>query len=212
MPDSDRAKKMKEQWPRLPTIRFNSVEEVLTGPGQPSADTVNSITGALDAVVLPSHKPGKCCGCGGTAQFICKGCKGSPADREDKMIITHYCSAACAKAHWKSHKKDCKAAADRRLLYRSAGVSKALFYVHQKMSFTWGYFENIDRHGQYRVVFLNQAKSNARKTMLVPFSTVTDLVSDQGEQEAFLTHLSCREAIAKFGPLLAGTLRGTSCR
>jgi len=96
---------------------------------------------------------------------------------------------------------------DRRLLYRSAGVTEALFYVHQKMS-----FEKIHRHGQYRVVFLNQAKSDARETILVPFSTVTDLVSDQGDQEAFLTHLSYREAIAKFGPLLAGTLRGTSCR
>lgn len=106
------------------------------------------------------------------------------------------------------HKKDCKAAKARRLLYRAASLTKALFYIHQETTFTWEFFEKIGQHGPYRVVFLNQDKTDNRKTLLVPFSTVTDIVSDSREQEAFLTHLSCNEAVAKFGPMLIGMVKG----
>lgn len=73
-----------------------------------------------------------------------------------------------------------------------------------------GYFEKIEELPPWHVVFPDQAKSDARTILLVPFSTVTDIVSDPREQEAFLTHLSCNTAVAKYGPLCLSMLKGNS--
>lgn len=83
--------------------------------------------------------------------------------------------------------------------------------MHQERGFTWAYFKKIERHGHYCVVFLDLERSNGRKNLLVPFSTVTEVTSDVYEQEAMLTHLSCNDGIARYGPILAGMLKG-KCR
>ena len=72
----------------------------------------------------------------------------------------------------------------------------------------WDYLEKIEKYGTSWVVYIDKKKSDASKTLLTPFSTVTDLISDVREQEALLTHLSCSEAVAKLGPMLKGMLKG----
>ena len=99
-------------------------------------------------------------------------------------------------------------AKSRQLLYRAASLIKALFYVYREYTFTWGYLRKIERYGRYCVVFLDQEKSETRKTLLVPYSTVIDVTSDSREQEALLTHLSCNDAVAVFGPYVMEMLKG----
>ena len=162
----------------------------------------------LDSDPHPLHDTGKCRNCGKVASLLCKGCKGLPAARRNCTIVTRYCTKMCQKQHWATHKQDCKAAKGRQLLYRVAALTKALFYIHSEMTFAWGYFKKIDHYGPIRAVYLDEGKTHERKTLLVPFSTVTDMVSDKIEQESYLSHLSCNEATARFGPLLAGRLKG----
>jgi hypothetical protein len=50
--------------------------------------------------------------------------------------ITHYCSAACQKADWSSHKPICQRLKDRTTLYRVSQVAQQLFYMYQEI--TWG--------------------------------------------------------------------------
>ena len=72
----------------------------------------------------------------------------------------------------------------------------------------WGYVKKVDCSGPVRTVYLDKEKSGGRKSLLVPFSTVTDLVSDEKEQEAYLSYLNCSGTVARFGSLLAARLKG----
>ena len=99
-------------------------------------------------------------------------------------------------------------AKSRQLLYRSASITKALLYVHQETAFTWCYFRKIERHGRHCVVFVDEEKTETRKTLLVPFSTVINATSDPQVQEAVMMHLSCNNAVANFGAFLVEMLKG----
>ena len=155
----------------------------------------------------PAHDIDKCCNCGKVATLVCNGCKDLPAAPGNSRMVTRYCTKLCQEEHWTIHKKDCKAAKNRRLIYRVASLTKALFYIHNEITFAWGYFRKIDRYGTIRAIHLHEEKSNGRKALLVPFSTVTDLVSDKNEQEAYLSYRGSYEAMAKFGLFLVARLK-----
>ncbi|KAL8694685.1 MAG: hypothetical protein Q9218_000696 [Villophora microphyllina] len=208
MASADAAAKLRKIWPGVPIISFNSFQDATNKHSTLSANAIKSPATPFATTTLSPQEPDKCCRCGKGAQAVCIGCKGCPAQHDNRKVFTRYCSKECQKEHWKVHKLDCKAAQTRRILYRSANLLKALFYVHQEFAFTWAYFDKIERHGRFRLVYIDQEKSNARKTLLIPFTNITNFISDPHEQEAFLTHLSCNEAIARFGPMFAEMLKG----
>ena len=209
MPDSEIVAHLKNQFPGTPIITFNSDEDFAIKSYHYPTDTEGS-TDNFRGDITHSQESNDCRHCGKAASLVCGACKGLPTGEGDSKMNTRFCSTTCQKAVWRTHKTECKAAKHRHLLYRAAGVTKALLYIHQRTTFTWGYFDNVERHGPIRVVILDRAKSDTRKTMLVPFSTVTELVPDQGEQEAFLTHLSCTQAIVNFGLMLAEMIKGSA--
>ena len=184
MPDSDIMAQLRRQWPGVPIVTYNSLNGLTVDPNELPMTQVESLAEAVQTTKISSKKPHQCQNCGQAAALTCTGCKGLPAGIENEVVMTRYCSAACAKQDWKSHQKDCKNAVARRLLYRSASLTKALFYVHQETTFAWDYIERIEIHDSFRVVFFDKEKCDTRKTLLVPFSMVTDLVSDPREREA----------------------------
>ena len=209
MSDNDALAQIRKQWPGIRITGYNSSSyETTSVYNPPPVYDTESPECNTNAAKNGAHDSDKCRSCGEFAQLSCIGCKGLPAARGNDTVQTRYCSKECQKEHWRTHRKDCKAAQGRRLLYRSASLVKALFYVYAEITFTWAYFRSVERHGPYRVVYLEEERSNIRNTMLVPFSTVTELVSDRKEQEAILSHLSCNEAVAKFGPMLANMIKG----
>ena len=215
MPDTSITARMREQFPDIPIITFNSDEWATPAAHTDGSSPTDSLSSALNTLKTSSSSasitedlPGKCASCHKVAAMTCKDCKDLPTKHGSGCSSTYYCSRDCQREHWKVHKQDCKAAKARRTIYRSANLIKALFYIYQETTFHWAYFTEIQKHGHLRIVFIDKPKSDVRKTMLVPFSTVTDLVSDPHEQEAFLTHLSCNEAVARFSSMLTGMLKG----
>lgn len=208
MPDSASVAQLSDVGPKSPRTCLTSSQEATTALGNHSSQPPKPEEGAINSDSLPAHETGTCRNCGKIAPLICSGCKGLPAARGNGTTVTRYCTKECQKEHWTIHKKDCKAAKTRQLLYRAANLTKALFYIHNEMTFMWGYFKKIECYGTIRAVYLDEEKSKKRKTLLVPFSTVTDLVSDKKEQEAYLSYLNCSGPVARFGPLLAARLKG----
>lgn len=200
---------LKKALPGVPILSFNSSQNPTPEFGVTTTNTIQSLVTRSAPPTQGSRENGDCCRCGISAHAICKGCKYHPTGYDYEQILTRYCSTTCQREDWKVHKTFCKAAQARRLLYRAADLIKALFYIHHETTFTWAYFKRIEKRGRYRVVFLDMKKQSSRNTLLVPFSTVTDLVPDRWEQEAFLAHLACNEVIAKFGPVLTDMLKGT---
>ena len=189
-----------------PTITLNSSDQN-TSITMHSA-TEESFRNMVNIVEDSVKRAGGCRQCGEAATLMCAGCKDLPDYGFDGVLNVRYCSKDCQIMHWNSHKADCKSAKTRRLLARSVSLTKAMFYIHQENSFAWGYFKQIDRIGDYRIVHLHDEKNDATKNMLVPFSTVTDLVPEPSEQEAFLCHLACSGAVAVFAPMLGRMLKG----
>lgn len=61
----------------------------------------------------------KVCGhCGGPAKLTCAGCSG-----------IHYCERACQKAHWKTHKPDCRGVGDAPASSADAGGAESVVFA-----------------------------------------------------------------------------------
>ena len=208
MPDSATVAKLRAAWPNVPIISFTSSLEALSVSCDQSSKPSEPKDEKTYRDSLSAQDTGKCRNCGKIAPLLCNGCKGLPAARGNSTIAARYCTKECQKQDWTVHKNDCKAAKTRQLLYRVADLTKGLFYIHSEITFSWAYLKKIDCYGPLRAVYTDEVKSERRNTLLVPFSTVTDLVSDRKEQEAYLSHLGCSGAVARFGPLLAARLRG----
>ncbi|KAL8830991.1 MAG: hypothetical protein Q9191_001119 [Dirinaria sp. TL-2023a] len=179
MPDSDALAQLRRKFPHIPFIGFH--KEGISYSRPFSEDAVKPSVDGLRTTTPSSSELCKCSRCG---------------------------KAAKLKDDWKLHKESCKMAKSRQLLYRAASIIKGLLYIHQENTFTWAYFKKIERHERYCVVFLDEEKSETRKNLIVPFSTVVDATSNQQEQEAILMHNSCNDAVAIFGPYLVEILKG----
>ncbi|KAK0654959.1 hypothetical protein B0T16DRAFT_486650 [Cercophora newfieldiana] len=73
---------------------------------------------------------GSCSACSKEATNSCAGCLNAPAyDNEQAPHRTFYCGSQCQKAHWKTHKIECKLLQTRRAVHRAAAVLDALIGV-----------------------------------------------------------------------------------
>ncbi|KAK0750134.1 hypothetical protein B0T18DRAFT_366186 [Schizothecium vesticola] len=73
---------------------------------------------------------GRCAACSNEAASSCAGCLGAPAyGNGQPPQRTFYCTAQCQKAHWSTHKAECKLLQTRKLVFRAATVLDAMMAV-----------------------------------------------------------------------------------
>lgn len=68
---------------------------------------------------------GRCSSCSEEATNSCAGCLDAPAYGTGASQPTFYCSAHCQKAHWSTHKAQCKALQTRKAVFRAVTVLEA---------------------------------------------------------------------------------------
>ncbi|KAL8975961.1 MAG: hypothetical protein Q9205_007944, partial [Flavoplaca limonia] len=131
---------------------------------------------AMDVKEKSDHS--KCSVCGKDAISVCKACKRTP-DGAGGVTGVYYCSAACQKQDWPSHKIKCKAAKDRRILYRAGDIAQRLFIVFCQASWC--------------------------SDFLLDFPV--QLFPNVHDQEAILTQGACRAAMYKSETLIKNLLK-----
>ncbi|KAL8662127.1 MAG: hypothetical protein Q9168_008305 [Polycauliona sp. 1 TL-2023] len=161
----------------------------------------------------------KCSVCSKDADMACKSCKGAP-DGGQGTTTVYYCGTACQKEHWPAHKIVCKAAKDRRILYRAGEICRRLFLTFEKNM----YMHPIQRveigHGNIKWVDLGRSYSGElwrillrdRKTgeegFLIRFPS--EEIPVLKLQEAILTHEACHTSLFLAEIILKDLMKGSS--
>jgi len=75
----------------------------------------------------------ECAVCGKDAHFRCQRCSEGLVPDLHSHVNIRYCSKDCHTSHWAKHKAECKAANERKVLWR-AGQTLVKCFVHFRMS------------------------------------------------------------------------------
>jgi len=151
-----------------------------------------------------------CSNCGGSPQHRCTGCA-EGVDRHGNHSPTFYCGKECQQEHWKAtHKSDCKAANDRKVLYRAGAILQPVFEASRR--FTW--FDNIleadwDGEDEQRKLVVRFGKMITGRDF---HKFQDDLLPDEQAKKALLVDGSGWEAVATMGNTVRLLLQGKSPR
>ncbi|KAK4692435.1 hypothetical protein P7C71_g4767, partial [Lecanoromycetidae sp. Uapishka_2] len=139
--------------------------------------------------MAPGSIPHSCVKCGGAATSVCKGCKSMP-DGAGGTINIYYCGGACQKAHWSTHKAQCKLAQIRQALYRAGDLAKAMFQMMRKV--TWKTkFSKMEKASNLWI--MHHPAKYTGKSFMLPFQSV--MFPEKQDEEAILSWLSCADAV-----------------
>jgi len=78
----------------------------------------------------------KCVNCGNLdANAHCAGCHQAPNTDGTSHVSVRYCTRECQKAHWVSHRTECKNLQARKALFRAAWLLQKIWYTVRRESF-----------------------------------------------------------------------------
>lgn len=131
-----------------------------------------------------------CSNCRKAATAACMGCLASPNhDFTSHIITTYYCSRACQTAAWPTHKTTCKVLQLKRSLYRAAETIQKGFFIFREKTFD----KLIIKVEEKNDMLLLTEGFYDKDEVFVPFPG--ELVKNEKDRQAVLTHLSCTDAL-----------------
>lgn len=147
-----------------------------------------------------------CSNCGGPPSQRCAGCA-EGVDKRGNHAPTFYCSKECQKKHWKgAHKTACKAANERKQLFRAGQILQAVFNASRRL--TW--YDKIEEvkwrteAGEKRLMVRVDNFRNVGE--LAPFPD--KLIPDEQAKQVLLTHRVGLEAVMTMSDLVKNLLEG----
>lgn len=135
----------------------------------------------------------------------CVGCNGAPDNEGRQLYPTYYCSTQCQKTDYiRTHKHACKAAKDRRAVYRVGDIAQLAFYAYSERLFDTS-ITKVEKKDD--TLYLRQGKND--QNLLLPFPS--KLFSNKDEKSAALTALAHDNAIG-FVHILIEKMVGSAYR
>lgn len=130
-----------------------------------------------------------CATCRTDGERPCIGCHGTLDSEGRQMYTTYYCSAGCQKMDYdRTHKHVCKAAKDRRAVYRVGNIAQLAFFAYlakvSDVSIT-----KVEK--QKDTLYLRQGKND--QNLILPFPD--KLFSNEDDKLAALTALAYDNAV-----------------
>lgn len=93
----------------------------------------------LPDIKTPTDQPNiknKCTNCGHfDAKSFCAGCHQAPNTDGTPHVSVSYCTKECQKAHWPSHRTECKNLQARKALFRAAWLLQKIYYTVRRESY-----------------------------------------------------------------------------
>lgn len=190
-------------------LRFKSTETVASAADLTANASANGYSPppAIDLTTPSAETSGKACAsCRGAAKNRCAGCA-EGVDQHGNHSPTFYCGQKCQREHWRvAHKSECKAANDRKVLYRAGAILQPAFEAIRRL--TW--YENIQR--------VEWGNHDGEKKLLVHLEEILraidfhefpeKLVPDGRAKKALLAVASEHLALGVMGRMLTNLLKG----
>lgn len=145
-----------------------------------------------------------CSVCSAVANLVCKACKGAP-DGSEGVLGVYYCGSTCQKVGWGEHKTFCKAAKERRAVYRAGEIARQLHYTFNRNSWMWPIARAEKTDDTW---WVNDGEPTTSKSAVIPFPSA--MFPDIKDQRAMLSFNSCNGAVAFLHQLLNDMLKGQS--
>lgn len=124
-----------------------------------------------------------CNKCGQAASLLCK-----HVNLDGTASATRYCSPACQRADWTTHKEECKNSKHRKKLYAAGHFLQQVFFLLREVGFEQEY-ERLEKAGDGRLHIYGRWADPDR--FLFPFPSNFDLSLQ--EKKAILSHLACND-------------------
>jgi len=129
-----------------------------------------------------------CVTCRKDGEQPCIGCHGAPDSEGRQMHTTYYCSDECQITDYDTHEYACKAAKDRRAVYRVGDIAQLAIYAYLERLFDIS-ITKTEKHGDS--MYLHQGKND--HNFILPFPS--KLFSNEDEKLAALTMLTYGNAL-----------------
>lgn len=127
---------------------------------------------------------------------------------EGNTTPTYYCGVDCQRAAWKAHKIECRAANDRKLLYRGGNMLQDLFYHLREVLFD-NSIEKVVKKGNQLTVY-ETTGDYATKQHLPFWPLPREGLDEDHDKAAVLTYWACSDATYLLNELIERLSKGTA--
>jgi hypothetical protein len=198
-----------EPYYNIALSHFKSTANVASAADLSAYATANGFTPPLPSTYMTTSEAqcGRvCANCGGESKHRCAGCE-EGVDRHGKHSPSFYCGKKCQQDHWYiSHKANCKAANDRKQLYRAGVILQPVFETWRRL----GWVENVqevkwtgqDGRGKL-LVRVGDPEANQ-----VYHAFPEEVLPDQRAKQALLAHKAGLSAVKIMSSMLGELLEG----
>ncbi|KAH6715763.1 hypothetical protein BKA61DRAFT_719791 [Leptodontidium sp. MPI-SDFR-AT-0119] len=145
----------------------------------------------------------ECAHCSKFANRFCSRCKDAPI-LSDGLRKAYYCSSACQRAHWETHKGDCTILKAGKTLYRAGDILQQLFYQYREKLFDRRLAKIENRCSKLYIYDRNFTDHELSKPLREDTITVSFpemMYKTPEDKKAVLVHIACSDAIAFFHDL-----------
>lgn len=155
------------------------------------------------AGAMATTEDAACAACGVASTTRCVGCI-EGVDQYGRPLPTYYCTKDCQQRHWPKHRKDCRIANARKVLYRGGELLKTVWLAFREEAFDLR-LSRVQRQGDKLHIYEGKYEDTE---VLVRYPQ--HLVSDPVEKQALLSHRACSDSSAYTYELVQKVFEGNA--
>lgn len=180
-----------------------------------NTETLTKKPDDLSDVKTPIDRPNNkknCTNCGDTdANAYCAGCHQAPNTDGTPRVNVRYCTRVCQKAHWPSHRAECKNLQARKALFRAAWLLQKIWYAVRRESFDNDLVSAEEINGELLIREGNYDLESTRREHGFYREFPDAIFKNRQDAETCLNLLYCTDSLSHMSMVNHWLLKGKSC-
>jgi hypothetical protein len=155
----------------------------------------------------------KCTNCGNhNANAYCAGCRQAPNTDGTSHVNVRYCTKECQKAHWPSHRIECKNLQARKALFRAARLLQKMWYAVRRESFDNCVVKAEEVDGELLIHEGNYDLEPTKRKYGFYREVPDAIFKNKQDAETCLNLLYCTDSVSHMYMVNHWLLKGQTCR
>ena len=175
------------------------------------ANKSDDFSGVKTPIDHPNNK-NKCSNCGHLdANAYCAGCHQAPNTDGSPHVSARYCTNECQKAHWPSHRAECKNLQARKALFRAAWLLQKIWYTVRRESFDNDLVSAEEVNGELLIREGNYDVESTKRKHGFYREFPDAIFKNKQDGETCLNLLYCTDSLSHMYMVNHWLLKGKSC-